>query len=205
MQRSDLARWASLPMRLLVGCGFMEHGFAKLSRGPDAFAGILQQLGVPLPHAATWLTIGTELVGGLALLLGAFVVWASIPTALVLLVAMVSVHLPYGFSSVKLLSVSASGARFGPVGYEVDLLYLAALIILAFQGPGPLSIDSMRQRVKNEGMHAWRAQGPELLDAQRRSNRENANVFSRSDHVAGERCRANAAVLYRSGRLHTRR
>ena len=146
MQRSDLARWASLPMRLLVGCGFMEHGFAKLSRGPDAFAGILQQLGVPLPHAATWLTIGTELVGGLALLLGAFVVWASIPTALVLLVAMVSVHLPYGFSSVKLLSVSASGARFGPVGYEVDLLYLAALIILAFQGPGPLSIDSMRQR-----------------------------------------------------------
>ena len=110
MQRSDLAYWASLPMRLLVGCGFMEHGFAKLSRGPDAFAGILQQLGVPLPHVAAWLTIGTELVGGLALLLGAFVVWASIPTALVLLVAMVSVHLPYGFSSVKLLSVSASDA-----------------------------------------------------------------------------------------------
>ena len=146
MQRSDLARWASLPMRLLVGCGFMEHGFAKLSRGPDAFAGILQQLGVPLPHAATWLTIGTELVGGLALLLGAFVVWASIPTALVLLVAMFTVQLPYGFSSVKLLSVSASGARFGPVGYEVDLLYLAALILLALQGPGPLSIDNVRQR-----------------------------------------------------------
>ena len=54
MQRSDLARWASLPMRLLVGYGFIEHGFAKLSRGPDAFAGILQQLGVPLPHIATW-------------------------------------------------------------------------------------------------------------------------------------------------------
>ena len=146
MQRSDLARWAVLPMRLLVGYGFMEHGFAKLSSGPDAFASILQQLGVPLPHVATWLTIGTELVGGLALLLGAFVVWASIPTALVLLVAMVTVQLPYGFSSVKLLGVSASGARFGPVGYEVDLLYLAALIVLALQGPGPLSIDNVRQR-----------------------------------------------------------
>ena len=70
-QRSDLARWASLSLRLLVGYGFMEHGFAKLSRGPDAFAGILRQLGVPLPHVAAWLTIGTELVGGLALLLGA--------------------------------------------------------------------------------------------------------------------------------------
>ena len=73
-------------------------------------------------------------------------VWASIPTALVLLVAMVTVQLPYGFSSVKLLSVSASGARFGPVGYEVDLLYLTALIILALQGLGPLSIDNVRQR-----------------------------------------------------------
>jgi hypothetical protein len=68
-------------MRLLVGYGFIEHGFAKLSRGPDAFAVILQQMGVPLPHVAAWMTIGTELVGGLALLLGAFVLWASIPTA----------------------------------------------------------------------------------------------------------------------------
>jgi putative oxidoreductase len=146
MQRSDVARWAVLPMRLLVGYGFIEHGVAKLSRGPDVFAGILQQLGVPMPHVAAWLTIGTELLGGLALLLGAFVVWASIPTALVLLAAMVTVHLPYGFSSVKLLSVSASGAQFGPVGYELDLLYLAALIVLALQGPGPLSIDNVRQR-----------------------------------------------------------
>src|SRR5689334_19287249 len=94
MQRSDLARWAIVPMRLLVGYGFIEHGFAKLSRGPDVFAGILQQLNVLLPHVATWLTVGTELVGGLALLVGAFVVWASIPMATVLLVAMITVHLP---------------------------------------------------------------------------------------------------------------
>jgi putative oxidoreductase len=146
MQRSDLARWASFPMRILVGCGFIEHGVAKLSRGPDAFAAILQQMGVPLPHVAAWLTMATELVGGLALLLGAFVVWASIPTAVVLLVAMVTVHLPYGFSSVKLLSVSASGAQFGPVGHELDLLYLAAITTLALQGPDPLSIDNIRQR-----------------------------------------------------------
>ena len=145
MQRTDLARWSIVPMRLLVGFGFIEHGFAKLSRGPDAFAGILQHLGVPMPHIAAWLTIGTEILGGLALLLGAFVVWASIPTALVVLVAMVTVHLQYGFSSVKLLSVTASGAQFGPVGYELNLLYLAALLVIALQGPGPLSLDHMRQ------------------------------------------------------------
>jgi putative oxidoreductase len=63
VQRSDLARWAVLPMRILVGYGFIQNGFAKLSSGPDAFAGILQQLGVPLPYIAA---IGTELFGGLA-------------------------------------------------------------------------------------------------------------------------------------------
>jgi len=146
MQHSELSRWGILPMRVLVGYGLMEHGFAKLSRGPDAFAGILEHLGVPMPHVAAWVTIGTELLGGLALLLGAFVIWASIPTAFMLLVAVITVHLPYGFSSVKLLSISASGAEFGPVGYELDLLYLAALLVITLQGPGPLSIDHMRRR-----------------------------------------------------------
>ena len=97
-----------------------------------------------MPHIAAWLTIGTEILGGLALLLGAFVVWASIPTVLVLLAAIITVHLPYGFLSVKLISVSASGAQFGPVGYELDLLYLSALLVITFHGPGPLSIDHMR-------------------------------------------------------------
>jgi putative oxidoreductase len=146
MPQFNLGHWASLPLRLLVGYGFIEHGLAKLSRGPDAFAGVLQQLGVPLPHLAATLTIGTEIIGGLAFLLGAFVFWASIPTAFVLLVAMINVHWRYGFSSVKLQSVSASGPQFGPVGYEIDLLYLAALILLALQKPRPLSIDGLRRR-----------------------------------------------------------
>src|SRR5882724_2017807 len=43
-----------------------------------------------------------------------------------------------------------------------------------------------------------------VLQAQRRRYRENSHVFSRSDHGAGERCRASAAVLCGSGRLHAR-
>jgi hypothetical protein len=44
-----IARWAPIPLRLIVGFGFMEHGFAKLSKGPETFAGILQALAVPAP------------------------------------------------------------------------------------------------------------------------------------------------------------
>ena len=35
ISRSPIARWAPVPLRLIVGYGFMEHGFAKLARGPD--------------------------------------------------------------------------------------------------------------------------------------------------------------------------
>src|SRR5580698_6612958 len=105
ISRSPIARWAPVPLRLIVGYGFMEHGFAKLARGPDAFPVILQALGVPAPHLMGWLTILVEIFGGLAVLLGALVPLASKPMAAVLLVAIITVHLPYGFSSIKLRAV----------------------------------------------------------------------------------------------------
>jgi putative oxidoreductase len=141
LQQSSLARWAPIPLRLIVGYGFMEHGFAKLSRGPEAFAAILQALGVPAPHLMAWLTILTELIGGLAVLLGAFVSFVSLPMAALLFVAIFTVHLPNGFSSIKLMSVTAGRAQFGPPGYEVSLLYLACLAALVLGGSGPLALD----------------------------------------------------------------
>jgi putative oxidoreductase len=56
----------------------MEHGFAKLARGLDAFPTILQTMGVPAPHLMGWLTILVEILGGLAVLLGALVPLAAI-------------------------------------------------------------------------------------------------------------------------------
>jgi len=57
------------------------------------------------------------------------------------------VHLPYGFSSIKLMAVTAAGAQFGPPGYECDLLYLAGLAALVIGGAGPWSVDHLiRQR-----------------------------------------------------------
>src|SRR5215472_4684389 len=147
--RASVAVWAPIPLRLIVGFGFMEHGFAKLSRGPEAFAAILQGMGVPAPHLMAWLTILTELLGGFAVLLGAFVAIASVPMTAVLLVAMFKVHLPYGFSSIKLLAVTTAGAKFGPVGYEVILLYIACLAALVIGGSGPFAIDGLvRKRLE---------------------------------------------------------
>lgn len=52
------------------------------------------------------------------------------------------VHLPNGFSSIKLLSYDAAGAHFGQPGYEIDLLYAASLLALCLGGAGPLALDS---------------------------------------------------------------
>src|SRR5919108_3570168 len=86
ISRSPIARWAPIPLRLIVGYGFMEHGFAKLARGPDAFTTILQALGVPGPQFMAWSTILIEILGGFAVILGAFVALVSVPMAALLLV-----------------------------------------------------------------------------------------------------------------------
>src|SRR6516225_3636837 len=57
LPQSAVNRWPLIPLRLIVGYGFMEHGFAKLAKGPDAFASILQAIGVPAPHFMAWSTI----------------------------------------------------------------------------------------------------------------------------------------------------
>ncbi|MDT7811480.1 MAG: putative oxidoreductase [Acidobacteriaceae bacterium] len=144
--RASVTRWAPIPLRLIVGYGFMQHGFAKLSRGPDAFAVVLHAIGVPAPHLMAWLTILIEVFGGLAVLLGALVPLASLPMAAVLLVAIFTVHLPYGFSSIKLISVTSGHAQLGPPGYETNLLYLACLAALVLGGSGPMSIDGYLRR-----------------------------------------------------------
>src|SRR6185437_14754983 len=97
------ADWYAIPLRLIVGAGFVEHGYAKLARGPEILIAML-------------------------------------------LVATFTVHLPNGFSSIKLLSYDAAGAHFGQPGYETDLLYIAGLLALCVGGAGPISLDRWLKR-----------------------------------------------------------
>jgi putative oxidoreductase len=138
--------WYAIPLRLIVGYGFMEHGYAKLARGPNDFANILHALGMPVPTLLAWLTVLVEMLGGLAVFLGAFIPLASVPMTIVLLVAIFTVHLPNGFSSIKLQSVTVAGAHFGQPGYETDLLYLAGLAALVLGGSGPFALDQLLRR-----------------------------------------------------------
>jgi len=146
---SALQPYAALPLRAIAGGGFLQHGWAKLAKGPDAFAAILQALHVPFPHCTAYLTISVELLAGAAFLFGALVAWASLPAIVVLLTAMFTVHLPYGFSSIKIRAIVDGRAQFGPPGYECDLLYIACILALVFLNPSPWSIDRYRLRKRD--------------------------------------------------------
>jgi putative oxidoreductase len=139
--RAGLARWAPIPLRLIVGYGFLVHGVLKLGRGVDVFAAALDGLGIPAPHLMAWTTVVIEVVCGFAVLIGAYIEWMSVPMIIVLLVALFTVHLQFGFSSIKFLAVTADGPQFGKPGIECDLLYLACLATLLATGPGPLALS----------------------------------------------------------------
>ena len=139
-------QWSPLPIRLVIGFGFMAHGWAKLSRGPSGFAKLLTQIGAPLPEPTAWVSTFVELLGGLAIFVGAFVEVVSVPLIVMMLVAMFTVHLKYGFSSINTIGLTQNGPRFGPPGYEVNLLYIAGLLSLILGGAGALSIDRLVSR-----------------------------------------------------------
>lgn len=133
--------WAPLPLRLMLGVGFIYHGWPKVfsAGGHQLFAGMLGGLGLPAPGLIAWLVAWAEIVGGLALIAGAFLGVVSAVLIVDMLVAMFTVHLPHGFNFVNIIGMGKQGPVFGMPGAEVNLLYIAGLLALAIGGAGAWS------------------------------------------------------------------
>jgi putative oxidoreductase len=153
MERQNGGQWSFLILRVIIGIGFMAHGWAKISRGTMGFEKLLDQTGVPLAHLSSWLVPLIELAGGLALVLGLFVSVASVPLIATMLVAMFTVQIHYGYSSVKTIGLTAQGPVFGPPGYEINLLYIAGLLTLMVNGGGRYVLDRFLFRGRRAGKY----------------------------------------------------
>src|SRR5437667_8366438 len=139
--------WAPLPLRIMLGVGFFYHGWPKVfsSEGHQGFVGMLGSLGVPGPEITAWLVGLAEIVGGLALIAGAFVAIASVVLIVEMAVAMFTVHLPHGFNFINIIGMGKQGPVFGMPGAEVNLLYIAGLFALVIGGAGAWSVDELLQ------------------------------------------------------------
>jgi putative oxidoreductase len=142
--------WTLLPLRLIVGLGFLLHGLAKLNRGPAKFALLLEYIGAPFPLPTAWIVTCIEIVGGILLIIGLLVPLVSIPLIVSMLVALLTIQIHYGFSAVNTIGLTPSEPVFGPPGYEINLLYIAALIAVASSSPTAASVDRLLLREKTD-------------------------------------------------------
>lgn len=125
---------ALLLARLVLAYGFYEPAMMKWS-DISAVVQWFGSMGIPFPTLNAYMAATTEITGVVLLTLGLFTRVISIPLMVVMVVAIVTVHLPHGFSA-------------GDNGFEIPLYYMLFLLIFLSHGAGKFSIDHLLFRDK---------------------------------------------------------
>lgn len=118
-----------LSARLVLAYGFFGPAMNKWG-DIGAIAVWFESLGIPLPTLNAYMAATTELFGVVLLSLGLFTRIISIPLIIVMIVAIITVHLPHGFSA-------------GDNGFEIPLYYMLFLSVFATFGAGKISLDHL--------------------------------------------------------------
>ena len=113
--------------RLAIAYGFYEPAMMKW-KDISSVAEWFGSMGIPFPTLNAYMAASTEVAGVVLLTLGLMTRAISIPLIVVMIVAIVTVHLPNGFSA-------------GSNGFEIPLYYMLFLLIFLTQGAGKFSLD----------------------------------------------------------------
>lgn len=129
---------ARVAARAVIGGLFIGHGTQKLrgwfgGPGLEGTSGMMQALEMHPPRRNAIAAGVTETAGGALLAAGAATPLAAASLIGTMITAIRKVHLSNG-------PWAANG------GYEYNLVLIAALLALAEDGPGPLSVDSRMDR-----------------------------------------------------------
>ena len=130
-----------LIVRVVLGVIFFAHGAQKVFGwfGGPGLRGVIgyfkQALGVPAP--LTVLAAFTELLGGLAMIVGLLVRPAAVGLIIVMLVAIATVHAKHGFFINWALEPGKGH------GMEMNLALIGMALAVLVGGAGALSIDRL--------------------------------------------------------------
>lgn len=127
--------FALLLARLAIAYGFYEPAMMKW-KDISSVAEWFGSMGIPFPTLNAYMAASTEVAGVVLLTLGLMTRAISIPLIVVMIVAIVTVHLPNGFSA-------------GSNGFEIPLYYMLFLLIFLTQGAGKFSLDRLIFGEKN--------------------------------------------------------
>ena len=118
---------ALLFARVTVAYGFYEPAMMKW-KDIGSVAEWFGSMGIPFPTLNAYMAASTEVLGVVLLTLGLLTRAISIPLIVVMIVAIVTVHLPHGFSA-------------GDNGFEIPLYYMLFLLVFFSHGAGKFSLD----------------------------------------------------------------
>lgn len=139
MEFSRLSEYAKslalLLARLTIAYGFYGPATTKWS-DIHAVGEWFASLGIPLPLLNAYMAASAEIAGVVLLSLGLLTRLISIPLIIVMIVAIVTVHLPNGFSA-------------GENGFEIPLYYMLFLLLFVSHGAGKFSLDRLIFGIKS--------------------------------------------------------
>jgi putative oxidoreductase len=115
--------------RVTVGWIFVESGWGKL-HNLEKVTSFFRDLGIPAPEIQAPFAAGTELVCGALVLAGLLARVASVPLAIVMVVAI---------ATAKRADLGSLSDLFALSEY----LYIVLLVWIGVAGPGPISIDGL--------------------------------------------------------------
>jgi putative oxidoreductase len=121
--------------RLVVAYGFYEPAMMKWA-DMSSVAQWFGSMGIPFPTLNAYMAATTEIFGVVLLTLGLLTRVISIPLIIIMIVAIITVHLPNGFSA-------------GENGFEIPLYYMLFLLIFLSHGAGKFSLDRLIFGEKN--------------------------------------------------------
>ena len=125
---------ALLIARIGLGIVFVAHGWQKFDdMGLAGTQASFAKMGAPAPELTAYYSTFVELVGGAALLIGAFTAVAGVLLVLDMLGAFLIVHIDKG--------VFAAGG-----GYELVVALGVGALLLAVFGAGKFSVDGLLGR-----------------------------------------------------------
>ncbi|GFM68212.1 DoxX family protein [Pseudomonas cichorii] len=131
---STRAGYGLTVLRIIVGIIFIAHGSQKLfgafgGYGLEGTAQFMASQGLNPGYLMALLSGSVEFFGGLAVLIGLLARPAALGLAVLLLVAIFSVHI-------------GNGLFMANNGYEFALALLGGAIAILIEGAGKLSVDS---------------------------------------------------------------
>lgn len=145
---------AMLFLRFLLFWEFWESGVSKLT-GQNWFGDIQDQFPFPFniinPDISWFVATWAEIIGAIAILFGIFTRFMSAQLVIVTAVAIIGFHFPrheFNWESANGILDTIGVAMSGYDGneYKLGFLFIAGLIVLAFKGPGKISVDALINR-----------------------------------------------------------